>query len=60
MRAFGGGSKGFAKGCLGKLEGKQDLGKPTTLCTVTGNLAALEANIDAFAIGAARDIKNAP
>lgn len=43
-----GGSKGFAKGCIGKLEGKADAGKPETLCTATGDLAALEAAVDQF------------
>jgi hypothetical protein len=45
---FDGGSKGFAKGCIGKLEAKADVQKPETLCTATGDLAALEAAVDLF------------
>ncbi len=46
--AFDGGAKGFPKGCIGKLEGKENVGKPETLCAVTGDLAVLEAKVDAF------------
>lgn len=45
---FDGGAKGFAKGCLGKLEAKQSAAKPVTQCSVTGDEAALEARIDTF------------
>lgn len=45
---FDGGAKGFAKGCLGKLEAKQSPAKPATACSVTGDEAALETRIDAF------------
>ena len=37
-----------SKGCIGKLEGKQQDGKPETLCTVTGDAVSLEATVDAF------------
>jgi len=45
---FDGGTKGFLKGCIGKLEAKEDAQKPDTICGVTGDLAALEAKVDAF------------
>lgn len=45
---FDGGTKGFAAGCIGKLESKQDAKKPKTICSVTGNVASLEAKVDAF------------
>ena len=45
---FDGGTKGVAKGCIGKLEGKQDAQKPGTLCAMTGDLGALEGKVDAF------------
>jgi len=45
---FDGGAKGFAKGCLGKLEAKQSPAKPATQCSVTGDETALETRIDAF------------
>jgi len=37
-----------AKGCIGKLEDKQDRAKPTTLCSVTGDVGTLESKVDAF------------
>lgn len=45
---FDGGSKGPAKDCIGKLEGKADPKKPETLCTATGDLALLESEVDDF------------
>jgi hypothetical protein len=45
---FDGGANGATKGCLGKLEDKQNLEKPKTLCTVTGDLTTLENVVDAF------------
>jgi hypothetical protein len=45
---FDGGTKGFVKGCIGKLEAKQDAQKPETLCAMTGDLLALEAQVDTF------------
>lgn len=45
---FDGGAKGFAKGCLGKLEAKQSPAKPATQCSVTGDETTLETRIDAF------------
>jgi hypothetical protein len=44
---FDGGSKP-EKGCIAKLESKEKQEKPTTLCTVRGDLKALEAKVDAF------------
>lgn len=46
--AFDGGSRGFAKGCLGKLQAKQNVEKPKTLCAVADDGAVLEATVDAF------------
>ena len=43
-----GGAKGFAKGCLGKLQAKQDVDKPKTLCAVTDDGKVLETVVDAF------------
>jgi hypothetical protein len=57
---FDGGSKGFAKGSIGKLEGKQDPAKPKTLCAVTGDIAVLAAKADAFVAEAVGAIRNAP
>ena len=37
-----------AKGCIAKLEAKEDLTKPETICSVTGDTASLEATVDAF------------
>jgi len=54
--AFDGGSEGFSKGCVGKLETKQNPQKPETLCTVTGDLATLEARVDSFVADAASEI----
>jgi len=45
---FGGGAKGFAKGCIGKLQAKQAVAKPKTLCAVTDDGTALAARVDAF------------
>lgn len=45
---FDGGAKGFAKGCLGKLQAKQDVEKPKTVCAVTDDGTALAARVDAF------------
>lgn len=36
------------KGCIAKLEGRQKAEKPKTLCTETGDVAALEASVDAY------------
>ncbi len=57
---FDGGTKGFAKGCLGKLESKQSAAKSKTLCAVTGGAAALEDAVDAFVDGAVEAILNGP
>lgn len=54
-----GGAKGFAKGCLGKLEAKQDAAKPKTVCGVTGDVGTLGAAVDAFVddvVGAVRGV----
>jgi len=53
---FDGGTKGFEKGCIGKLESKQKQDKPATVCAVTGDLAALEAKVDAFVLDVVREI----
>ena len=45
---FDGGAKGFAKGCLGKLEAKQNPEKPKTLCGATGEVSLLEGIVDSF------------
>lgn len=37
-----------SKGCIVKLENKQNPAKPETLCTVTGDTASLDAAVDAF------------
>ncbi len=36
------------KGCFAKLESKQNVAKPETVCPTTGDTAALEAKVDAF------------
>jgi hypothetical protein len=53
---FDGGTRGFAKGCIGKLETKEQAQKPATLCTVTGDLALLEDKVAAFVEGVVRAI----
>jgi hypothetical protein len=45
---FDGGAKGFAKGCLGKLQAKQNADKPKTLCAVTDDGTALGARIETY------------
>ena len=57
---FDGGDKGFAKGCIGKLENKQDPEKPKTICSVTDDLAALEGKVDAFVSDLLTEIRNLP
>jgi hypothetical protein len=57
---FDGGTKGPEKGCIGKLEGKQKQDKPDTLCTVTDDLAALEAKADAFVADIVSEITSVP
>jgi hypothetical protein len=57
---FDGGAKGFAAGCIGKLETKQDPKKPKTLCSVTGDLVTLENKVDAFVTAVVREIQNTP
>jgi hypothetical protein len=37
-----------SRGCIGKLESKQNPAKPGTLCTLTDDAASLEAAVDAF------------
>ena len=44
---FDGGTKGVAKSCFGKLEAKSGKGNPKKDCTTTGDLAAMEAKVDA-------------
>ena len=51
-------SAGFA-GCLGKLEAKQSLEKPSSLCAVAGDLEALESLVDDFVIDAVGRVQNA-
>lgn len=43
-----GGTKGYARGCIGKLESKQKALKPKTVCSVTTDLVALQQQVDAF------------
>jgi hypothetical protein len=57
---FDGGDKGFAKGCIGKLESKQDPEKPKTLCSVTDDLMTLEGKVDAFVTDIVSEIQNPP
>jgi hypothetical protein len=57
---FDGGTKGFAAGCIGKLESKQDPKKPKTICSVTGDLVTLEGKVDAFVTDVVREIQNTP
>ena len=57
---FDGGTKGVATGCIGKLESKQNPTKPKTICSVTGDLVALEAKVDAFVTDVVREIQNTP
>ena len=57
---FEGDTKGFAKGCIGKLEAKLDARKPKTVCSVTGDVGTLEGTVDAFVIGVVSEIRNAP
>ncbi|MEO6026406.1 MAG: hypothetical protein ABIR79_06025, partial [Candidatus Binatia bacterium] len=57
---FDGGTKGLAAGCIGKLEGKQDPTKPKTICSVTGDLGALEDKVDAFVTAVVSEIQNTP
>ncbi len=45
-----------AKGCFEKLEGKQDLAKPETLCPTLDDTAALEAKVDAFVADAQEEL----
>ena len=45
---FDGGTKGFAKGCIGALEAKQNPAKPNTMCALTGDIEILEAKVDSF------------
>lgn len=45
---FDGGAKGFAKGCIGKLQAKQDVAKPKTVCAVTDDGTGLATRSDAF------------
>ncbi len=40
------------KGCIAKLEAKQILGKPETVCTVTGDVTTLESAVDDFVASA--------
>ena len=47
---FDGGAKGFAKGCIGKLQAKQAVEKPKTLCAVTDDGTALANAIDVFVV----------
>jgi hypothetical protein len=54
--AFNGGIKGIAKGCIGKLEAKQNPDKPKTACAVTGTLGALESAVDGFVTDAVATI----
>ncbi len=37
-----------SRGCLVKLENRQNPAKPETLCTITGDTGSLEARVDAF------------
>lgn len=46
MDKFGGGAKP-AKGCFAKLEAKEKLSKPESVCTTTGDTTAMEAKADA-------------
>jgi hypothetical protein len=57
---FDGGTKGFAAGCIGKLESKQNPKKPKTICSVTGDVVALEDKVDAFVTDVVREIQNTP
>jgi uncharacterized repeat protein (TIGR01451 family) len=58
--AFDGGAAGPAKGCIGKLEAKQDPSKPETVCTVTGDVATLEQIIDDFLLDSTSQILTPP
>lgn len=57
---FDGGTKGFAKGCIGKLESKEDPRKPETVCAVTGDLTVLEGKVDAFVDDVVSEIAENP
>jgi hypothetical protein len=57
---FDGGTKGFAAGCIGKLESKQDPKKPKTICSVTGDLVVLEGKVDAFVTDIVNEIQSTP
>ncbi len=57
---FDGGTKGFAAGCIGKLETKQDPKKPKTICSVTGDLGTLENKVDAFVTDVVSEIQITP
>lgn len=45
---FDGGTNGVEKGCIGKLEAKQNIEKPATICAVTGDVPTLAAAVDGF------------
>lgn len=45
---FDGGAKGFARGCVGKLQEKQSPESPKTSCAVTDDGTALETAVDTF------------
>lgn len=47
MAKFDGGEEP-AKGCFAKLEAKEDLGKPVTVCTTKGDAGTLEAEAEAI------------
>ncbi len=57
---FDGGDKGFVKGCIGKLESKQDPEKPKTLCSATDDVMVLEGKVDAFVTDVVNEIQNRP
>jgi len=48
MKKFDGGTEP-SKGCFAKLESKADPSKPDSVCTTTGDTAAVEAEVDAVA-----------
>jgi hypothetical protein len=54
---FDGGAKGFAKGCIGKLEVKVNAAKPKTICSVTGNAGTLDGKIESFVIDVVTEIR---
>ena len=57
---FDGGAKGFDKGCVGKLQAKQNIEKPKTICAVTDDGTVLETVVDTFVddtLGAVLDLE---